>query len=78
MHRNIEDLTKEIVDLPNSDRLKLAKILLYLDSQPTDVNDAGLLWGKEITQRVRSVENGNAVGLDFDDAVQKIRKRLPQ
>ena len=77
MHRNIEEITKEVIGLPNSERLKLAKTLLILDTQ-TSENNIDSQWQKEITNRVYAVESGNAVGINFKDSIKNIRNRLSQ
>ena len=77
MRRNIEEITKEVMDLPNSERLKLLKTLLILDTELPE-NNVDSIWQKEITNRVLSVESGNAVGLDLEDSIQNIRNRLTQ
>ena len=77
MRRNIKEITKEVMDLPNSERLKLLKTLLILDTELPE-NNVDSLWQKEITNRVLSVESGNAVGLDLEDSIQNIRNRLSQ
>ena len=78
MHRNIDEITQEIVSLPKSDRLKLAKVLLFLDDKVTNQNDTDIQWQEEISQRVLAVESGEAIGKDFDDSIHKIRHRLSQ
>ena len=77
MHRNIEEITKEVIGLPNSERLKLAKTLLILDTQ-TSENNIEAQWQKEITNRVHAVESENAVGIDFEDSIKNIRNQLSQ
>ena len=77
MQRNIEEITKEVIGLPNNERLKLAKTLLILDTQ-TSENNIEAQWQKEITNRVHAVESGNAVGIDFEDSIKNIRDRLSQ
>ena len=77
MNRNIEEITKEVIDLPNSERLKLVKTLLILDAQSSESN-ADSLWQQEIANRVLAVESGNAIGLDFKDSIRNIRNRLSQ
>ena len=78
MHRNIDEITQEIVSLPKSDRLKLAKVLLFLDDKVTNQNDTDIQWQEEISQRVLAVESGEAIGMGFDDSIHEIRHRLSQ
>ena len=77
MNRNIEEITQEIINLPNSERLKLVQTLLLLDDQNSDSNTDSL-WQEEITNRVLSVESDNAKGIDFEESIYNIRKRLLQ
>jgi hypothetical protein len=42
-----------------------------LDSEDTDS-----AWEKEITDRVRAVDERTAIGIDYDKAMQKIEKRF--
>ncbi len=77
MQRNIEEITKAVIGLPNSERLRLAKTLLILDTQ-TSENNVEAQWQEEITNRVNAVESGNAVGINFEDSIKSIRNRLSQ
>lgn len=77
MHQNIEKLTGELIRLPKRDRLEIVRFLLFLDNR-SDSDDADSLWEKEIADRVRAVEEGTAVGIDYDRAMQKIEKRFMQ
>lgn len=33
-------------------------------------------WGKEISERVRAVDEGTAIGVDYDEAMQQIERRF--
>lgn len=76
MRRNIEDLTTELIGLPKRERLEIVRFLLFLDNRSLDSDDVDSAWDKEITERVRAVDEGTAVGLDYDEAMQKIEKRF--
>ena len=41
-----------------------------------DSDDIDSAWEKEITGRVRAVDEGTATGIDYDKAMQKIEKRF--
>jgi hypothetical protein len=77
MNRNIEEITQEVINLPNSERLKLVQTLLLLDDQKLDSN-IDSRWQEEITKRVLSVESGHAKGIKFEESIQNIRQRLSQ
>ena len=76
MHENIENLTTELIRLPKRERLEIVRFLLFLDNKSDDSNNVDSYWEKEITDRVRAVNKGTAIGLNFDEAIQKIEKRF--
>ena len=76
MQRNIEDLTTELTKLSKKERLEIVKLLLSLDVRSLNFDDIDSAWEKEITDRVRAVDEGTAIGIDYDKAMQKIEKRF--
>jgi hypothetical protein len=76
MQRNIEDLTTELIRLPKRERLEIVRFLLFLDNRSGDSTDIDSAWEQEITDRMRAVDNGTAIGMDYDQAMQTIEKRL--
>ena len=78
MQRNIERLTTELIGLPKRERLEIVRFLLFLDNRSSDSDDVDSAWEKEITDRIRAVDEGTAVVIDYDEAMQKIEKRFIQ
>ena len=76
MHRNLEELTSELIRLPRRERLEIARFLLFLDSHLSDSSDVSSAWETEITERVLAVENGTAEGIDYDRALKQIKNRF--
>jgi len=74
MKRKIEDLTTELIGLPKRERLEIVRFLLFLDNRSLDSGDIDSDWEKEITDRVCAVDDGTAIGIDYDKAMQKIEK----
>jgi hypothetical protein len=74
MQRNIEDLTIELIRLTKRERLEIIRFLLFLDSRALDSDDFDSTWEKEITDRIRAVDEGTAIGIDYDKAMQKIEQ----
>jgi hypothetical protein len=72
MKRNIEDLTTELIRLPKRERLEIVRFLLFLDNRSLDSEDIDSAWEQEITDRIRAVDNGTAIGIDYDQAMQTI------
>ena len=76
MQPNIENLTTELIKLPRRERLEIVRFLLFLDNRSSDFDDVDSAWKKEIGNRVRAVEEGTAVGMDYDKAMRKIEMRF--
>ena len=76
MHRNIEELTSELIGLPKRERLEIVRFLLFLDNHSSDSSDVSSAWEKEITNRVQAVEDGTAINIDYDYALRKIENRI--
>ncbi len=74
MQQNIEYLTTELIRLPKRERLEIVGYLLFLDNRSLDSDDINSAWEKEITNRVRAVDEGTAIGIDYDKAMQKIEQ----
>ena len=76
MKRNIKDLTTELIRLPKRERLEIVRFLLFLDNRSQDSEGIDSAWEQEITDRIRAVDNGTAIGMDYDQAIQTIEKRF--
>jgi len=76
MQRNIEKLTTELIGLPKRERLEIVRFLLFLDNRSSDPDDTDSAWEKEIADRICAVDEGTAIGIDYDKAIQKIEKRF--
>ena len=76
MHRNIEELTSELIGLPKRERLEIARFLLFLDNHSSDASDVSSAWEKEITNRVQSVEDDTAIGIDYEKALRNIKNHF--
>jgi hypothetical protein len=76
LERTIEDITADLIKLPRRERLEIVRFLLFLDNRSTDSEDVESSWEQEIADRVRAVDEGRAVGIDFDEAMRKIEERF--
>lgn len=66
MARDLKELIREAVQLPESDRATLAGVMLEsLDPQPTPEVKAA--WSREIERRVREIDDGTVELLDWQD-----------
>ena len=71
MGRDLKELIREAVELPESDRATLAGVMLEsLDPRPTPEVKAA--WSREIERRVREIDEGAVELLDW----QAVRAEL--
>jgi hypothetical protein len=70
------EIIKKAIELPKIDQLELARILLFLDSAETQSKDVEVSWEREIADRVEAIDNGTAIGLNFEDVVKDIESKL--
>jgi hypothetical protein len=75
MIKSLEDVTKDVIQLPNHQRLALARFLLDLD-EPSIDNDLESIWDQEIRERIRAVDNDEAIGIPYDEVLQEIESRF--
>ncbi|MBU0464889.1 MAG: addiction module protein [Proteobacteria bacterium] len=75
MQPNIEEITKNLFSLSKKERLEIARFILFLDNQFLDI-DVESVWENEIIDRARAVDEGTAIGIDFNKALKKIEKRF--
>jgi putative addiction module component (TIGR02574 family) len=66
MARDLKQLIREAVELPESDRATLAGVMLEsLDPHP--MPEVKAAWAKEIERRVREIDDGAVELLDWQD-----------
>jgi hypothetical protein len=75
MQQNFEEITKELIMLPKRERLEIVRFLLFLDSRSLDT-DIESAWEEEIMDRVRTVDEGKATGIDYNKAIKEIEQRF--
>jgi putative addiction module component (TIGR02574 family) len=76
MASSIEEITKEVVELPRHQRLALMRLLLDLD-QPGTSEDVERAWDDEIRARVKAIDEGRAVGISYEQIKKEMTERFP-
>jgi putative addiction module component (TIGR02574 family) len=76
MAASIEEITKEVVDLPRHQRLALVRLLLDLD-QPGTSDEIEQAWDEEIRARVTAVDEGRATGIPYQQIKREMAGRFP-
>jgi putative addiction module component (TIGR02574 family) len=72
---SIEEITKEVVELPRHQRLALVRLLLDLD-QPGATDDIERVWDEEIRARVKAVDEGRANGIPYEEIKNELAGRF--
>ena len=74
----IAEITRECLDLPSSQRLKLARILLDVSEPDQDFSpEVEAAWDEEIGDRMAAVINGTARSRTIAEVFQDLDQRLP-
>ena len=75
MVASIEEITKEVVDLPRHQRLALIRLLLDLD-RPDSGEEIDAAWDAEIRARVKALDEGRVTGLPYDQIKKEMAERF--
>ena len=75
MPTTLESITHEMLELPGSQRLALARIILDLDSGPPDA-DVEAAWDKEIRARLKAYDEGNLETVSYESFHEEMEKRF--
>jgi putative addiction module component (TIGR02574 family) len=75
MATSIEQITKEIIELPRHQRLTLVRLLLDLD-QPGKGGEIESAWDEEIRARVKAVDEGRVTGIPYDQIKKEVTNRF--
>jgi hypothetical protein len=78
MSRSLADLAREAAELPQQQRLMLARILLDAwDASPVEpLPEVEAAWENEIAQRIKAIDAGQAQGKSWDVVLADINKRF--
>ena len=75
MATSIEEITKEVVDLPRHQRLALIRLLLDLD-RPGSGDEIDAAWDEEIRARVKAVDEGRVAGIPYEQIKKEMAERF--
>jgi putative addiction module component (TIGR02574 family) len=75
MATSIEQITKEIIELPRHQRLTLVRLLLDLD-QPGKGGEIESAWDEEIRARIKAVDEGRVTGIPYDQIKKEVTNRF--
>jgi predicted GTPase len=75
MTATLENITRQVMQLPARQRLALAGFLLEMDdsAEHSETNEA---WEREIQSRIRAVDGGTMSGIPYSDVMREADSRL--
>ena len=74
MSAALEEITERALKFPPQERLALANRLLSQDDE-ANAPAIEVAWEEEILARIKTIDEGTAVGIPFDEVVGAARKR---
>jgi len=76
--KRIADIAKDALELPPSQRLTLARILLDLSEPDQDFSpEVEAAWDEEIGRRIDAVKAGNVQSKSFEQVFAELDRRFP-
>ena len=73
MPKSLSDVTRDASELPEVERVKLARILLDMsETEPDSGSDTELAWEQEIERRLRELESGAVKGVPLEETKRRI------
>jgi putative addiction module component (TIGR02574 family) len=75
MPKSLEAITHDVLELPASQRLALARIILDLDAGAAD-RDAEAAWDDEIRARLKSYDEGSLKTIPYEEFRSKMEERF--
>ena len=73
MPKSLSEVTRDAVELPAVERVKLARILLDMSETDADSDEeAERAWEKEIERRLRELESGTVKGVPLEETKRRI------
>ena len=74
---SIEEIAKEIVELPRHQRLVLIRLLFDLD-RPGTGEGIDVVWDEEVRARVKAVDEDRVTGISYGQIKIEMAERFPR
>ena len=75
MPKTLEAITHDVLELPRTQRLALARIIFDLDEGPADP-DAEAAWDAEIRARLKAFDEGKIEAVPYESFREDMEKRF--
>ena len=75
MPKTLEAITQDVLELPRSQRLALARIIFDLDDGPADPG-ADAAWDAEIRARLKAYDEGRTETMPYETLREEMERRF--
>ena len=73
MVKPLSEVTKDALELPQGERLRLARILLDISDAPSDPSsEVEAAWEEEISRRIKAIDCGETKGIPVEEVFRKL------
>lgn len=77
MPKTLDQVARDAAELPHSDRLKLARLMLDLtEVEPVSPDLVQSEWDEEIQRRLKELRSGQVTGVPLEEVMKRIEARL--
>ena len=77
MPKTLSQVAQDAAELPASDRLKLARLMLDLtDLEPASSDQVQSEWDEEIQRRLEELRSGQVIGVPLEEVKKRIEARF--
>ncbi|MHC1766034.1 MAG: addiction module protein [Verrucomicrobiia bacterium] len=77
MPKTLDQVAQDAAELPDSDRLKLARLMLDLtEMEPVSPDQVQSEWDEEIQRRLKELRSGQVTGVPLEEVMRRIEARL--
>ena len=75
MPKALDEVTRDVLELPLRQRLTLAEFLLESAEAAADP-EAEAAWDAEIHDRIRAIDEGHVAGIPYEEVMRAAERRL--
>ena len=73
----LEKISKEVMNLPDEEKISLVNLLLEdLDGVEDSEEEVQQAWDEEIQKRIKTIDSGEVEGIPAEEVFAEARKRL--
>jgi putative addiction module component (TIGR02574 family) len=76
MAKTLEQVSNDAAELPGTEKLKLARLLIELSEEPENSAEAEMEWDAEIRRRLQELRAGTVKAIPLDEVKRRMQRHL--